>query len=144
MSSYTLAQARDAIIAHFENEWVNTLSLEQSNIFYQNRRNDKPEDGEFIWCSFYLFNTAFEKSSLTNFNGVSQYDRNALLLVEVMVPLGDGIDDITTQGVLDIYEGGVPSLSGIWFRNATANEVGVKSNFHQTNVTAEVLYNQVK
>lgn len=144
MTSRTMVQARDAIIAHFENEWVNTLGLEQEKIFYQNRRGDKPESGEFTWCKFYLFNTGFNKSSLTNVDGVSQYDRNALLLVELMTPCDDGVDDITTQAVVDMFEGGVASLSGIWFRNVTPNEIGGVDNWYQTNITAEIEYNQVK
>lgn len=144
MTSYSLADARDTIISHFQNEWVNNMGLSQQNIFHQNRRSDKPEEGEFTWCRFSLFNTSFNKSSLGNFNGNSQYDRNALLLIELMTPIDNGIDDVTTQSILDIYEGGVPSLSGIWFRQVSVNEIGINDNWFQTNITAEVLYNQVK
>ena len=144
MTTYTLAEARDTIIAHFENEWVNVLGLALSDIYYQNRRNDSPENGEVKWCRFSLFNTAFNKSSLTNIDGVCQYDREAILLIELLVPLDDGIDDVTSQGVLDIFEGGVPSMNGIWFREVTVKEIGASENWYRTDIIARVLYNQVK
>ena len=143
MTTYTLAEARDTIIGVFEDRWVNNAGLSLDDIYYQNRRADEPDHNR-VWCKFNLTNTAFNPDSLTSINNVRIFERNAIMIIGLRFPLDEGIDDITTQAVLDIFEGGISSVSGIFFRNVTATELGVVGNWFRTNITAEITYNQVK
>ena len=142
MSSYTMGEARDAVIAHFVAEWA-ALGFDAANVLYQNRRSSAPTE-EVIWCRYQMINDNSRKASLTNANGVACYERHAFIVIQLFFPLDGGLDDDTTQSILDVYEGGVPSISGIWFNDTSAREIGPDNNWFQTNVTTKMMYNQVK
>lgn len=141
--SYTITQARDAIVAAFESGWTGA-GFDLDNIKYTNRAEDKPDDKTVIWCRFRMVHAGFQKGSLTNIQGQARYDRNAILTVQLFTPYDDGLNDDAPQSIVDIFEGGISTLSGIWFRNVTAAEVGNDGVWYQANITADIEYDQIK
>lgn len=143
MTSYTIGQARDSIIAHFESQWAGLL-YDVDDIKYTNKPEDKPENEEVVWCRFKIEHTFFKKSSLTNSAGVAKYSRSAILTIQLFTPYNNGIDDAASQSIVDIFEAGINTLPGIWFRDTTAKEIGTDGIWYQTNITADVQYDQIK
>ena len=143
MTSYTIEQARDAIVSEFETGWTN-LSLNPDFIVYQNKEDQAPPTNRETWCRFVLTHSFSGKASLGNANGQSRFERNLIMTVQLFTEASNGLDDATPQGIVDIFEGGIASLPGIWFRNVNPNEIGRDGVWYQTNITADVIYDQIK
>lgn len=145
MTSYTMEQARDAVVAAFEAGWaIATGDTVFENIKYTNRPDDPPNDEDVIWCRFIFRHSFSNKASLSGSAGTGRFERQVLLTIQLFLPYGNGIDDATPQAIVDIFEGGIPSLPGVWFRNVTPNEIGDDGIWYQTNVTADIIYDQIK
>ena len=143
MASYTIGQARDAIISHFESAWSG-FSYDLDDIKYENKPEDRPDGDDVVWCRFRIEHTFFKKNSLSNPAGLAKYGRDAILTIQLFAPCNDGLNDEIPQSIVDIFEAGVATLPGIWFRDTTAKEIGTDGIWYQTNITANVQYDQIK
>jgi hypothetical protein len=70
-----------------------------------------------------------------------------MVTVQVFVPNSQhvGLADVEKYATIvrDAFEGkGTPS--GIWFRNAAINEIGVDGPWYQMNVVVEFVYDEMK
>ena len=138
--SATLAEANDAILALFKTAWDTT----GFTAVYENVKADIPT-GTAPWSRITLRHAIGGLGALTGALGTSRYDREGFLIVQIFVPLGEGLSEGYSLGkvVLDAFEGQT-TTNGVWFRNSRINEVGPDGEWYQFNVTIDFSYDEIK
>lgn len=78
--------------------------------------------------------------------GGRRFRRLGVVTVQVFTPVGDGmtLNDTLSDVAVNAFEGKSTGGDEVEFRNVTASEVGVDSDWFQTNVTADFEYDAVK
>ena len=148
--SLTISEAKQGVVDIFEKGW-SALGLNVDNIIHQGKPGGAPscddatgnELYDNTWCRFLLVHTTFFKETVSNREGISIFNRNAILTVQLFYPLGDGTNDNISQGIVDIFES-QHDITGLWFRNVTPREIGATDNWFQVNIECDVIYDQIK
>lgn len=103
-----------------------------------------PGARSLTWVRVSVQHLLSEQAALAGADSQRRYERRGLITMQVFTPTGDGLatnDALATQ--LQEALQGVSSPSGIWFRNARANEVGQSGPWFQTNVLADFEYDSI-
>jgi len=98
------------------------------------------------WARFDLRHTLGRQTTFGS-TGHRRFLRKGLIQIQVFVPnsRGVGLSDAEKYSTIarDAFEGkGTPS--GIWFRNASIQEIGVNEGWFQMNVSVEFVYDEMK
>jgi hypothetical protein len=109
-----------------------------------NEKNDPP--GNKDWFRWNMQHTDGEQASLSNDNGKRRWRRNGLILVQCFGLLDKG--GLTrarrmAESVRDAYQG-IATPGGVWFRNATTQEVAQDGRHYQVNAIIQFNYDEVR
>lgn len=80
--------------------------------------------------------------SMTGASGKTIWTAHGFIMVEVYVPVGQGHDYDLARTIKNAFRGTTTS-SGVIFRNARVNEIGLDGNFVHHNVVADFEYDEV-
>lgn len=147
----TFAQARDEVMQLVNDAWTNAaltrdLILEFADTPSTTAPNTADTgDGPPAWGRVGMFHTGGGQASLSNTMGRRRWERRGFVMISLFTPQGDGLStsDEICKIVMDALEGAT-TPSGVWFRHARINEVGVDGAWHQANVLADFSYDEVK
>jgi hypothetical protein len=136
----TYSQARDEILALVRTAWLTTT--------FPMLWQDKPEripSTRTPWARTTLLHTVGEQASLGNADGVSRYERQGIVTIQIFTPLGEGLSRAYNlcKVVTDAFEGKA-TAGGVWFKNTTLSEIGSTADWFQINVTTQFTYNEIK
>lgn len=135
----TFAQAYDEILTIFKTAWDGN----GYTALYENVAGNPPTTQQ-PWARV-TTRDGLGSQTLSNGSGASRYDRRGVLIVQIFVPVGQGLAEAKTlcKTLADAFEGQVSPL-GVWFRNARSETVGPDGEWHQTNFIVEYSYDEVK
>lgn len=140
---YTISEARDMLNARITEAWVG-IGLNAGNLVFQDIKRDTLPNQTQVWARVRLKHGQSQQVSLADHLGKTKFERMPVLMVQIFTPRNSGLveNDRVSQGMLDVFEG--KHIGGIWFRDASTNEIGIDGSFFNTNIFATVIYNQVK
>ena len=136
----TRDQARDEIHAKFASAWAET----ELPILYTDIAQDIPASGS--WCRLVVAFTNSAQATLGGETGNRRFRRVGIVTVQIFTDFGDGqvTADRLAQIAVNAFEGEVTSPGRVIFRNVRAVDVGRDGPWTQTNVLAEIEYDEVK
>lgn len=109
-----------------------------------NEKNNPPQDKD--WFRWNMQHTDGGQSSLSNDNGKRRWRREGLILVQCFGLLDKG--GLTrgrrmAESVRDAYQG-IATPGGVWFRNATVQEIAQDGRHYQVNAIIQFHYDEVR
>lgn len=140
----TQAQARDSINARVKAvvDAYNTANTKTYQVFYDDV--DKAQsDGKGPHFRVFIRHGSGDQRTLGAV-GNRGFERRGVVIVQVMVPSGDGftLGDALGTVARNMFEG-VTTPEGVWFRRVSpAQEMGKTGNWQQLNVTANFEYTE--
>lgn len=144
--SLTLTQARDAVVSLVRTAWIAGPSSAAIPLAFDNVKFDKPgEDGSTTEAGPWAKITTRIISAGSETQGNRRFTTEGVLTVQIFTPTGDGntLGDVLSQFVLDTLRAHVGTASGVWFFDATPNEIGLEGPWFQHNVTASFRYQEI-
>lgn len=143
MSSYTIAEACDAVLSHYTNGWV-TAGYDVKNILFDDVSDDLP-GADQIWSRATYKLGGARKASLSGFSG-AKYSRSATLIAQLFTPNNDGAQksNILAQAMLDVFEGDNTDLGPLHFNESKLVTIGNDANWYQVNLVINVNFSQNK
>jgi hypothetical protein len=138
--SLTYSQARDEMLALIKTAWDTTTFP----MLWQDKPEEKPPT-RTPWARTTLRHTGGGQASLVSFNGVSRFNREGIITVQVFTPSGEGLSRgyNLCKVISDVFEGAV-TAGGVWFTNTTLTEVGQDGDWFQINVNTDFNYDELK
>lgn len=133
-------QARDEILATFQEAWAST----GVPVLYADRAQDVPDDG--AWARISVQHQDGNQATLSGAVGQRRFRHTGTVFVQVFTPFDDGMvqNDELVMIAKDAFEGTVTSPGGVIFRRVRINEVGQDGQWFQTNVLASFEYDQIR
>ncbi len=141
----TFEEAVDDILTMFKDAWDTT----GFGVIYENvvaaEGSTVPPTSTDPWARVMVRHVTGNQSSLSGGLGTQRYTRTGVLIVQIFVPVGEGLSQALQLGkiVADAYEGKASPLQ-VWFRNVRVNEVGPDGDWYQVNTIANFTYDEVK
>lgn len=140
----TSAQAVDESAALFNTEVVPLFPL--AEVRWAGKEKNTPPDSTKSWFRWTMQHTEGGQASLSCEHGERRWRRNGLIIVQCFGLLDKGgltLAQRMAESVRDAYQGSA-TPSGVWFRNATTQEVGQDSAWYQVNATIQFTYDDVR
>lgn len=135
----SLSEARDAVIGLVDAAWKASPVSSPFEMFYDNVSGDKPgEAGSTTNAAAWARTTVRISTSEQSTQGKRRFDTIGAVSVQLFTPSGDGhlLGDELAAVVLGVFRGHVGSVDGLWFFNATPNEIGQDGPWFNLNVDA--------
>lgn len=136
----TVVQAREDM-----NQLVSGIlvtAYPHAKVFWDGVEQSTPPAPLDTWARVTIRHTNGGQATLSGAFGKRRWARSGLLLVQCFVPLPKGgVDAAVAMG--ELLLNGVQSAqtpNGVWFRNATSNEVGKDDPWYQVNFSANFTY----
>lgn len=141
--SLTISEARDEILTFFKTAWDAGGSSNGLPVIYDDTKQDVPSDAS-AWARVSVRHTAFNQATLQG-ETTKRWERTGFVFVQLFTKYGNGLSlsDPLSIICLNAFEGKKTS-NGVWFRNVRSNEIGQSGDWHQTNVIAEFIYDEIK
>lgn len=98
------------------------------------------------WFRWTMQHTEGGQASLSCEHGERRWRRNGLIIVQCFAPLDQGgltLAQRMAESVRDAYQGKA-TPGGVWFRNATTQEVGVDDGWYHVNAIIQFTYDEVR
>lgn len=127
---------RDAAVAAFPTAQLRWTGVEDNN----------PPATDASWFRWTMQHTGGEQGSLSCEHGERRWRRNGLIIVQCFAPLDKGgitLAQRMAESVRDAYQG-TATPSGVWFRNATTQEIGFDVAWYQVNAIIQFTYDDVR
>lgn len=108
-------------------------------------QKDPPAVGT-SWFRWTMQHTEGGQASLSCEHGERRWRRNGLIIVQCFAPSDKGgltLAQRMAESVRDAYQGQA-TPSGIWFRNATTQEVGFDEGWYNVNAVIQFTYDEVR
>lgn len=145
MSSLTLSQARDEILAVFKATWDTTGLL----ALYDDIPGVIPSTTT-SWARVTLRFTGGNQASLARINGQSRWQRFGTIIIQIFTPIGGGVRDADTLAelVVKAFEG-ITTPGDVWFRNVGVQfgEIAYRDSrdgdWLGTNVSAQFQFDEI-
>lgn len=136
--SLTYEQAYDEILTTFKNAWDTT----GHKAFYENIEDDRETD-DSAFAKIQVTHSGSRQDTLGGI-GSRTFRRSGIVTIRIYTQAGKGLQEShqLAKVATDAFEG--KSVSGIWFRNVRAIEIGREGSFYQVNVIAEFEYDEIK
>lgn len=103
-------------------------------------------DPEKSWFRWTMQHTDGRQASLAGEHGERRWRREGLIIVQCFAPLEKGgltLAQRMAESVRDAYQG-TATPSGVWFRNATTQEVGPDISWYHVNAIIQFNYDEVR
>ena len=139
----TFEQAYDEVLTTFKTAWdVPGHPVDYPNV--TPTLTVPPAGDSSPWARVTITGLPPSARSLTGLS-TARYTRNGLLIVQIFVPLGEGLAEAynLSKIVADAFEG-VHTPRQVWFRNVRVQEIGPDGEWFQTNVLVDFTYDEVK
>lgn len=136
----TRTQARDDLMGLVAAALAGQTDLP---IHWPGLESTKPE-GLAPWVRVGMQHTGTVQASLgRDEEGRRHYKHTGLVMCEVFLPLGDGLqaEDTLAMVLWNAFKA-TTTANGVVLRNATAREGGIDGGWHKTNVSAEFEYHE--
>lgn len=136
----TLSQAKDEIYAIIKEVWDPT----NYEVLWDDLTGEPPDTTD-PWIRTSIYFSDGGQGSLCGEEGATIWSRTGFVTIQLFSPSGQGMDNNLSYGqeFLNAYEG-VRTASGVWFRNARYNPIGISGNFFQGNAIVNFMYDDVK
>jgi len=98
------------------------------------------------WFRWMMQHTEGGQASLSCEHGERRWRREGLIIVQCFAPLDKGgltLAQRMAESVRDAYQG-VGTPSGVWFRNATTQEIGTDLSWYNVNAVIQFNYEEVR
>lgn len=105
-----------------------------------------PPAADTSWFRWTMQHTEGGQASLSCEHGERRWRRNGLIIVQCFAPLDKGgltLAQRMAESVRDAYQG-MDTPGGVWFRNATTQEVGIDDAWYQVNAVIQFTYDEVR
>ena len=135
----TFQQANTEILTVFKTAWDTTGWV----AIYENVAGEIPDSEP--WARVAVRHVTGQQATLTDRTGLTRYDREGTIAVQIFVPTGEGLTRSyqLSKIVADAYEGQA-TPSNVWFRDVRINEIGPDGSWFQTNVLIDFMYDEQK
>lgn len=137
----TLVNARETLYQRFVTAWGAT-----SAFTFDNEDFTPPVDTPWVRFSVRHVGSTLELIGGTGAGGFNTYQRIGFALIQVFVPVNDGLREADTlaQAARAIFEGTTLSGNTIRFNNVVIREIGPDGAWYQINVEAAFQYDERK
>jgi len=140
--SATYKQAVDDILAVFRVAWATTAGKDIDRVIFPNIQKKVPA-GRGDWARVIIKHLDGGQAAMGD--DVKSYDRFGMLVVQIFISVGDGLDSGYALGkIMDDAYAGIRTPCDVWFRNGTIREIDPVGEFYQFNFSVEFEYNEVK
>lgn len=139
--SLTFTEAYDDMLTVVQTAWDTTGYL----LLHENIAG-KPPETEVPWARVFIRHAPVGGlSSLSNGTGKGRFERQGTMIVNIFVPVGDGLKGATdiAKIVGDALDVG-KSANGVRFYDTVMNEIGPDGKWYQVNVQTSFLYTELK
>ena len=140
----TTQQAIDECGAVFLN--MARTSFPTAETRWAGKEKNDPPNALQEWFRWTMQHTEGGQASLSCEHGERRWRRNGLIIVQCFGPLDKGgmtLAQRMAESVRDAYQG-VATPGGVWFRNATTQEVGHDDAWYQVNAVIQFTYDEVR
>lgn len=136
--------ARNEMIALFRTAWLANVDSQNVELFFSDVKKTPPDTLD-AFARITVTHALGEQATLANGTGNRKFSRTGLVTIQIFTKYGEGLvlSDKLAKVAVDAFEGNT-TASGIWFRNVTANEIGLTADKFQVNVTADFTYDEIK
>jgi len=113
---------------------------------WQGKDKPNPPNGELPY-TFTAITTALEgQASLTGAFSKTRWNSQGTIMVQCYAPLNLGSIDAAMAMALAVkrYFRKLSTPGGVWFRNASAKEIGVSTSWYQVNFTATFTFDEIQ
>ncbi len=113
---------------------------------YDGNESNDPPPSDNSWFRWTMQHTDGAQGSLADHEGKRRWRREGLIMVQCFGLLDGGGKTLAqrmAESVRDAYQG-VATPGGVWFRNATANPVGLDGPHYQVNSIIQFTYDEVR
>lgn len=148
MTSHTIQQARDIMLALLYDGIKANGYTEDFRIFFEDDDNDDGSGNRNVsatetWIEIIIRHTRSAQNTLQGSAGNKRFQRNGNVVVNVHTPFGDGMktNDNVSEIICEILEN---SSTSIWFRNTNPAELGRYRSWFLTSITSEFEYDQIR
>ena len=142
----TTAQARDAVMGLIETAWTASgAATENAPLHFANVKSDRPgEDGSSSQAEAWGRVSVQMVESPQSTQGRRRWLTTGILTVQIFTPFGDGhlLGDAFAAVLLNALRGATNSPDGVWYFDATVNEIGQDGPWFQSNVTASFRFQE--
>jgi hypothetical protein len=117
-----------------------------AEIRWHGRESNTPPAADATWYRWSMQHTDGYQASLSCEEGQRRWRREGFIAVQCFAPLDGGgltLAQRMAEVIRDAYQG-LATASGMWFRNATTQEVGPDGPHYQVNVIVRFEYDEIK
>jgi hypothetical protein len=117
-----------------------------TDVRWNGKESNEPPLASSAWFRWSMLHTGGEQASLSCEGGKRRWRRDGLIIVQCFAPLDKGgltLAQRMAESVRDAYQGS-STPSGVWFRNATTQEVGIDKAWYQVNAVIQFTYDEVR
>lgn len=137
-------EAIDECAAIFNQLAVTSFPLAQ--VRWTGKEANEPPAADLSWFRWTMQHADSGQASLSCEHGERRWRRNGLIIVQCFAPLDKGgltAAQRMAESVRDAYQG-TATPGGVWFRDATTQEIGTDNAWYNVNAIIQFTYDEVR